>query len=139
MCQKNQPGRSPSMKLYNKVLMDHYHNPKNYQKLECPTFDSIAFNPLCGDKIYLELKLADDIISEIGFRGEGCIISLATASMLFEIVTNRTIKSIELLSDKDVLDLIKLELGLNRLKCAILPLEALKAIAKDYKLKFLNK
>jgi len=120
------------MKLYNQKLIDHYHNPRNSKKLEYPDFDSVAFNPLCGDKIYLEIKLDGNLIVEIGFRGEGCIISLATASMLFETMHNRTIQSLDLVSEKDVLELIKLELGINRLKCAILPLEALKTVVEHY-------
>lgn len=114
--------------------MDHYHNPRNYKKLEHPNFDSLAFNPLCGDKVSVEVKFDEGMIMEIGFQGEGCIISLATASILFDRVINQTFESVELLSEKEVLDLIKLELGPNRLKCALLPLEALKNIFEKYKL-----
>lgn len=123
------------MNLYNQLLMDHYHNPKNYKQLSNPDLDAIAVNPLCGDKINLELKIKDKIILDIGFRGEGCIVSLATASILFESVANRTLQSIDLISAKDILEMIKLELGPNRLKCALLPLEALKIILKKYSLK----
>lgn len=122
------------MKLYNQILMEHYHNPRHYGKLESPDIDIVVFNPLCGDKIYLDVKLRGSKISEIGFRGEGCIISLATASLLFDKVINQTIQACGLLSEKDVVDLIKLEIGPNRLKCALLPLDALKMLVEKYKL-----
>lgn len=123
------------MKLYNQILMEHYHNPKHYGKLENPHFEVIVFNPLCGDKIFLYVKLNDSEISELKFKGEGCIISLATASLLFDKVINTKIEAIDMLSDKDILDLIKLEIGPNRLKCALLSLEALKQFVEKYKLK----
>ena len=127
------------MKLYNQILMEHYHNPKHYGKLENPDFEVIVFNPLCGDKIYLYSNLDGSEISELYLKGEGCIISLATASILFDKVINQTIEAIEMLSEKDILDLIKLEIGPNRLKCALLPLEALKTLVEKYKFKlYLN-
>jgi len=112
--------------------MEHYHNPKHYRKLERPDFDISVLNPLCGDKIFLDVKLEGDIISEIGFKGEGCIISLSTASILFDKMIHQTIESINLLTEKNILNLINLELGPNRLKCALLPLDALKLLVEKF-------
>jgi nitrogen fixation protein NifU and related proteins len=122
------------MKLYNQILMEHYHNPKHYGKLENPDFEVMVFNPLCGDKLYLYVELQGLEISKIGFEGEGCIISFATASIIFDKVIKQTIEAIEMLSEKDIVELIQLKMGPNRLKCALLPLEAIKQLVQKYKL-----
>ena len=70
--------------LYQEVVLDHNRRPRNFRKLEEANRMSEGFNPLCGDKITLYLKVEDDVIAEVGFQGEGCAISKASASMMTE-------------------------------------------------------
>lgn len=128
-------GATYYMNLYNKNLIDHYHNPRNYKKLEEFDWESTVLNPLCGDKINLQVKLEGNVILKVGYQGEGCIISLATASILFEKITNQTTESCTLFTKEDILNLINLDLGPNRLKCALISLEALKDILENIKIK----
>ncbi|MDR3647182.1 MAG: iron-sulfur cluster assembly scaffold protein [Candidatus Babeliales bacterium] len=110
------------MNLYKDLLLDHYKNPRNYGKLKNPTISSGEHIPSCGDSVEIECIIIDDILCEIGFTGKGCIISQATASMLTEFCKQKNINELLKLDDAFILNLIGIELGPNRLKCALLPL-----------------
>ena len=85
-------------------------------------------NPLCGDHIRIDLRVDDQgIIREAGFSGHGCAISQASADLLLESVIGKSTAEIKKLTKEDVLDLLGIELGPVRLKCALLPLKILKA------------
>jgi nitrogen fixation NifU-like protein len=68
--------------LYRELILDHYRSPRNHEALEKPDVVAEGYNPLCGDEIEVQLKFAGDAIAEIAFRGHGCSISQASASML---------------------------------------------------------
>jgi nitrogen fixation NifU-like protein len=68
--------------LYQEVIVDHGKRPRNFRRIEAPSHTAQGFNPLCGDQLRLELKLADGVIEDIAFQGEGCAISQASASLL---------------------------------------------------------
>ena len=68
--------------LYQDLILDHSKNPRNFQKLESANRTAEGFNPLCGDRISLYLKLENDVIKEISFQGSGCAISKASASIM---------------------------------------------------------
>lgn len=72
--------------LYQELILDHRKNPRNFRALSAPTHTARGDNPLCGDKITLELTLEDGVITEIGFQGSGCAISTAAASTMTEAV-----------------------------------------------------
>ena len=119
------------MDLYKEYILDHCQNPRNFGKIKDADSSVELSNPLCGDKIKVCLKFEKDKVKKISFEGVGCVISLASASILTESLKGR--KKDEILSfQKDfVLKLLKIPLGPNRLKCALLPLEAIqKAIKK---------
>lgn len=115
--------------LYRENILDHFKNPRNYGHLDTPDATFIENNPLCGDRIGIEVKLetrnSKFEIKEIRFFGEGCAISTASASMLTEAVRGKKIKFAMRLTTKQILKLLGITLTPNRLKCAILPLEAL--------------
>ena len=67
--------------LYQEVILDHHKRPRNFRKLEGADRQADGFNPLCGDRIRLELKIEDGVVREVGFQGVGCAISTAAASM----------------------------------------------------------
>lgn len=76
--------------LYQEVILDHGRNPRNFHALENPTCSLEGYNPLCGDKLTLYLKLDGDRIEEISFEGAGCAISTASASLLSEMLVGKT-------------------------------------------------
>ena len=68
--------------LYREILLDHNSKPRNFRRLEDVNRSADGYNPLCGDKIELYLKVDDQVIADVGFQGSGCAISRASASML---------------------------------------------------------
>jgi|SRR5579872_6796972 len=119
--------------LYQYQLMDHYRNPRNQGTLEGPDFKSGVFNPSCGDSVAIEGVITDQVITHVAFQGSGCVISQATASLLTQAVKGKAVDEVALLDRDWVMRLIGIELGPVRLKCALLPLEALHEGIKQYK------
>jgi nitrogen fixation protein NifU and related proteins len=76
--------------LYRDVILDHNRRPRNFGPLEAADASVEGFNPLCGDRLTLRLKLATDKIADIRFEGQGCAISTASASMMTEAVKGKT-------------------------------------------------
>ncbi|MDP4010793.1 MAG: iron-sulfur cluster assembly scaffold protein [Candidatus Roizmanbacteria bacterium] len=118
------------MSLYADLILDHYQHPRNntlltseVSKLDIKSID--VSNPLCGDKLHMEIREQDGVIQEIGFTAEGCAISIASASMLTEYAKGKTKKELLDISTDDVLGLLKIELTPNRMKCALLSWEGL--------------
>jgi nitrogen fixation NifU-like protein len=111
--------------LYQAELLDHYRNPRHRGELPVADFASQQLNPSCGDMVSFQGRVTDGTLSAVAFKGVGCVISQATASLLSERVVGLSLNSI-MAYDKDfILNLIGMELGPTRLKCALLPLEAL--------------
>lgn len=77
--------------LYQQIILDHNKNPKNFKKVEGATHESEGYNPLCGDKIKLSLKMEGDKIADIGFQGSGCAISKASASVMTTMVKGKSV------------------------------------------------
>ncbi|MCM2590985.1 SUF system NifU family Fe-S cluster assembly protein [Rossellomorea marisflavi] len=77
--------------LYRQVIMDHYKNPRNKGSLEDGSFTIDMNNPTCGDRIHLTLKVEDGIVQDAKFDGEGCSISMASASMMTQAVKGKEI------------------------------------------------
>jgi len=114
--------------LYRENILDHYQNPRHYGTLENPDISYEDDNPLCGDVIRLDIKLDDEErISQVAFSGEGCAISQASASMLTEEILGKTLDEVKQISKDDMLELLGIQLGPVRLKCALLSLKVLKA------------
>lgn len=76
--------------LYRSVIMDHYKNPRNRGKIEDDSVNVDLNNPTCGDKISLQMKVKDGIVEQAKFVGEGCSISMASASMMTAAVKGKT-------------------------------------------------
>ena len=77
--------------LYQEVILDHNKNPKNYRELDSPSHTAEGYNPLCGDRINLYLKVENDIITDISFQGSGCAISKSSASLMTTELKGKTI------------------------------------------------
>ncbi len=76
--------------LYQEVVIDHSKKPRNFRKPEGANRSAEGMNPLCGDEITVYLKLAGDVIEDIGFQGAGCAISKASASLMTAALKNKT-------------------------------------------------
>ena len=112
-------------KLYQEELMEHFKYPHNKKKLDAPSFTAGKDNPSCGDRIIIEGIVQDDKIVDIGFSGSGCVISQATASMLTQLCKNKTIDAVLTLTKDDITNLVGIQLGPTRLKCALLSLQVI--------------
>ncbi len=118
--------------LYREQILDHYRNPRNHGTLEPHDASFEDTNPLCGDRVRMDIRLDGDTIAEIAFSGRGCAISQASASMLTEMVKGQTIQDVRDLSKDDLLDELSIPISPARIKCALLPLKVLKATAYGY-------
>ena len=117
--------------IYQEQILDHYHNPRHYGILDHPTHQSDTKNISCGDALHMDIIAKDGIIKDIGFYGNGCAISQASASLLTEAVCGKLLIEVEQWKTEDVTKLIGIELSPNRLKCALLSLETLHKALKN--------
>lgn len=113
--------------LFRENILDHYQNPRCHGTLDDATVSFEDANPLCGDRIRVDVRMTDGRIEKVRFSGHGCSISQAAASMLCEHVEGKTLDEVKNMSRQDVLDLLGIDLGPVRLKCALLALKTLKA------------
>ncbi len=115
---------------YRENILDHFKNPRNFGRLNKPTAGFKFFNSACGDVISMEVKTGtkpsnSKTIADIKFQGEGCAVSMASASLLTDFVKGKKVQDILSLTTEDVLKLLGITLTPSRLKCALLPLETL--------------
>jgi nitrogen fixation NifU-like protein len=128
--------------LYQEVILDHGKRPRNFGKLENASVKAEGFNPLCGDRLTLELKLDNNIVQDAKFTGAGCAISVASASLMTETLKGKTRAEVQqiferfhqlLTTDSAVPDMGKLAVfsGVRefpaRVKCATLAWHTLQA------------
>jgi nitrogen fixation NifU-like protein len=120
--------------LYRDNLLDHYENPRHHGEIDHADISHEESNPLCGDKIRVDIKLSEDgtQIVDIAFNGDGCIISQASASMLMEEVAGKPITVVQKLERQDVLNMVGVPLTAARVKCALLGLKVLKTGLYQY-------
>ncbi len=114
--------------FYREMIIDHGQNMRNRGLLEPADIDYEDDNPLCGDRLRLTVQLDESgRVKAVGWAGEGCIISQASASMLGEEMLGKTLDELREFDKQDVLDLLGIPLTPVRLKCALLSLKVLKA------------
>ncbi len=83
--------------LYRDVILDHNRSPRNFGRLEPADAAAVGHNPLCGDALSLTLRLDGDRLSELKFNGQGCAISIASASLMGEAVSGKSLAEIDAL------------------------------------------
>jgi nitrogen fixation NifU-like protein len=114
--------------LYREVIIDRYKNPIYRGTLEPNDINFEDENPLCGDHIKIELRVDNkNIVTEAAFNGHGCSISQASADLLLESIIGKSLDEVKKMNKSHILNLLGIELGPVRLKCALLPLKILKA------------
>ncbi|HET89876.1 MAG TPA: SUF system NifU family Fe-S cluster assembly protein [Chloroflexi bacterium] len=111
--------------MYREQILDHYRHPRNQGRLDQPDVSHELDNPVCGDVVRMDVRLTDGRVSEARFSGRGCVISMASASMLSEEIQGRSVSELMALQEADVFEMLGVTLGPVRAKCALLPLRAL--------------
>ena len=108
--------------MYRQQILDHYKNPRNYGEIEDATFTHVGENPMCGDEITMDVVLEDDgeTIEAVAFRGDGCAISQASASMLTGELRGLTLEELDEMDRDDVVDMLGVDISPMRVKCAVL-------------------
>ena len=114
--------------LYRSVIMDHYKNPRNKGSLENDSVTIDMNNPTCGDRIHLTLQIADGIVEDAKFDGEGCSISMSSASMMTQIVKGKKLD--EALELADIFSKMMLGEDFDDEKYDLGDVEALQGVAK---------
>lgn len=115
------------MDLYSEIILDHFKNPRNKGRLKNPTLTAKEENPLCGDKIQIDILLdKNNKIKKVGFSGEGCAISQASASMLTEKLIGKSLSEVKKIKEKGIVKMLGIKISAGRMKCALLPLMALR-------------
>ncbi|MCB0145927.1 MAG: SUF system NifU family Fe-S cluster assembly protein [Caldilineaceae bacterium] len=113
--------------LYREAILDHYKHPRRKGHLDAPDIQYHDHNPFCGDELTIELKVEDGVVVDAAFDGRGCAISQATASMIMEEIVGLSVDELKTWDKQYILDMLGIEIGPVRLKCALLSLKVLKA------------
>lgn len=113
--------------LYRELILDHYQHPHNHGELPDADISFEDSNPLCGDRIRIDIRLKDNIVQDVRFNGKGCAISQASASMLTDELIGKSLDEIRTIDKQFILDMLGIPLGPTRIKCALLPLKVVKA------------
>ncbi len=114
--------------LYREVIIEHYKHPSYRGHLDPHDIQFADSNPLCGDHIEITLRTDErGHVVDARFEGRGCAISQASADLLMESIIGKPIEAVKQLNRQDILDMLGIDLGPVRLKCALLSLKVLKA------------
>ena len=112
--------------LYGEVIQDHGTRPRNQHALANPTAAHEGLNPLCGDKVKIELRIEDGHISEVGFTSDACMVATAATSILTELVRGRSATEAAAITRETLLNELRTTLRPARINCATLPLDVLR-------------
>jgi nitrogen fixation NifU-like protein len=116
--------------FYKEYILDHYRNPRNFGHLDAPDASAEDLNPLCGDKIRMELNVdAEGRVADVRFSGKGCAISQASASMLTESIKGQKLEDIARMKMDVVVENVGIGISPTRMKCAMLGLKVAKSAA----------
>ena len=120
------------MNLYQEHVLDHYKRPRGRGTLAEATVTFTDTNPLCGDRITVQLRVTDGVIVAARHDASGCAVSQASASMLFEELEGKNVADVLAFPNETILDEFGTSLSVSRVKCALLGLVAVKkALVKE--------
>jgi len=117
--------------MYREHILDLYKNPSNYGELPKPTNEHTEHNSLCGDEITIQINSDKGKIKEVKFNGSGCVMCMVSASLFTDKIKGMKISDVKKLNREDILKLLKIKINSARLKCVLLPLDAVKGALKD--------
>ena len=117
--------------LYRDYILEHYRRPHNFGVLDAPSATYEGANPLCGDRITMQLAVDDGVVREVGFTGRGCAISQASASLLTDEIKGKPVADVAEFAATDLLDLLGIDISPARLKCAMLSHDSLQHVLGD--------
>ena len=112
--------------IYKETILDHYRHPRNFGDLPNANAHARDANNLCGDVIEMQVRVDAERIGDVRFRGQGCAISMATASMLTEFSKGKPVSQVRKLGKDDLIRLLGADPGPARIECALLALDVLK-------------
>ena len=112
--------------LYAQEILDHYKHPRNFGQLDDPDIRVEANNPLCGDRLSMDLRMKDGVVEDVAFTGRGCAISQASASMLTEEMLGKRLEDLAGTTRDDILEMLGVQVSYARMKCATLSLGLLR-------------
>jgi nitrogen fixation protein NifU and related proteins len=119
--------------LYSETIVEHFRHPRNYGALPAPDVAYEEVNPLCGDRLRMELNVSvDQTITVVRFRGDSCILSRAAASILTELIQGRFLQEVVVLPQETLLTALHTTIRPARMKCALLALHVLQAGIATY-------
>ena len=111
---------------YGAVVLEHFRRPRNQRSLDKPSASHEAFNPLCGDRVRMEVELVGSTIRAAAFTANACAICTASASLLTDRVWGLSIDQARAVSDREVIAALETDVPTAREACAVLPLTALR-------------
>ena len=112
--------------FYREIILEHYKHPAHRGEIPNATISHEEDNPLCGDRIHIDLLVKDGMVEDVKFSGRGCAISQAAADMLLDEIKGKTLAEAQQIDKQAILDMIGIPLTPARLKCALLSLKVLK-------------
>ena len=119
-----------TLDIYAEEIIDRFKSPHNFGAIDGADFEAEEYNPLCGDRIKLQIKNNNNkIIAK--FSGQGCAISQASSDILCDCAKTKTLAELRTMRDEDILNLLGIKITGTRLKCALLPLWALRSALKN--------
>ena len=118
--------------IYQEFIIELYKNPLNFGRIADADRKAQIYNSTCGDMIEIFIKTKDGVVAEARFVGKGCAISQASSSLFMGFLKGKSVDALSKIGKEDVLSLLKIDLSKNpsRMRCALLPLEALKKAMK---------
>ena len=119
--------------LYSETVLEHFRHPRNYGELPAADIAHDGVNPLCGDRLRIEIELAEDRVRTARFRGNACAIGTAAASLLTETLRGLSLAEAERLRADDLVAALNAEIPPARIKCVSLPLTILHAGIAAYR------
>jgi nitrogen fixation NifU-like protein len=113
--------------LYGEVVLDRFRHPRHAGELDAPDAAHEDVNPLCGDRIRLEVRLDGGTVETVRHRGDACAIALASADLLAEMAEGRPVGEVLRIDRPALLSALRAEIRPSRLRCVSLPLDVLRA------------
>lgn len=121
--------------LYREKILDHYNEPRNFGTVEDPDLEAEVTNPNCGDELEFTARVKGGNVEDIRFRGDGCALSIASASLLTRKNRGEAVEDLEGFDDGEMLDMIGVkreELSPVRMKCVLLARDGMERLVENY-------